>query len=158
MYVDILDVLLWSQKQNHWKDSCMNLSFLMLFFLGDVWKEFGAKSKISEKIHTGISFSWCLASGAKQNYWKESCTNLSFVMLIFLEDIWRAFGTNKQNCWKDSCMNPSFSMLLEGFGWTTDSVWRGVWQGFWYSKPVFSQPFCQLKSATRGKYQFSQNP
>ena len=36
MYVDILDVLLWSQKQNHWKDSCMNLSFVMLFFLGDV--------------------------------------------------------------------------------------------------------------------------
>ena len=63
MYVDILDVLLCSQKQNHWKDSCMNLSFLMLFFLGDVWKEFGAKSKIIDKIHTGISVSWCLASG-----------------------------------------------------------------------------------------------
>ena len=66
-----------------------------------VWKIFGGhlgqKTKLLKRF---------MHESPQRNYWKESCMNLSFVMLIFLEDIWRAFGTKKQNCWKDSCMNP----------------------------------------------------
>ena len=87
-----------------------NRAWILVLWCWFVWNIFGGhlgqKTKLLKRF---------MHESPQRNYWKESCMNLSFVMLIFLEDIWRAFGT------KNKIVEKIHAWIL-----VFQSFWRGL--------------------------------
>ena len=98
-----------------------NRAWILVLWCWFVWKIFGGhlgqKTKLLKRF---------MHESPQRNYWKESCMNLSFVMLIFLEDFWRAFGIKNKIVEKIHAWIPTIPLMLR-FSNTLDLRCHFAW-------------------------------